>query len=128
LSFFSASSKQFQKETIILTESGDCPGSLVRPSPFASYPCDYEKERGKDRYVVDSTLLARITILTSWNRDYEVFAAGTSVLTEIYLPKSGGSGECIMKSNIATSPTHHSGLRFQILEGSKGVMGEILKS
>ena len=44
------------------------------------------------------------------------------------LPKSGGSGECIMKSNIATSPTHHSGLRFQILEGSKGVVGEILKS
>ena len=43
-------------------------------------------------------------------------------------PKSGGSGECIMKSNIATSPTHHSGLRFQILEGSKGVVGEILKS
>jgi len=33
-----------------------------------------------------------------------------------------------MKSNIATSPTHHSGLRFQILEGSKGVVGEILKS
>lgn len=47
----------------------------------------------------------------------------------VYLiPKSGGSGECIMKSNIATSPTHHSGLRFQILEGSKGVVGEILKS
>jgi len=44
------------------------------------------------------------------------------------IPKSGGSGECIMKSNIATSPTHHSGLRFQILEGSKGVVGEILKS
>ena len=55
--------------------------------------------------------------------DHQLYAA-----RKILKPKSGGSGECIMKSNIATSPTHHSGLRFQILEGSKGVVGEILKS